>query len=65
MYITSWRYVNDVAQMSLNKESYWLTLMFIRLEVRSRSHDIKMLCIEKYKQLEMVVSSKATTLRWC
>ena len=64
MYITSWRYVNDVRQMSINKESYWLTLMLLHLEVRSRSHDVKLLCIEKYKQLEMVVSYKATTLRF-
>ena len=33
--------------------------MLLRLEVQSRSHDISMFCIEKCKQLEMVVSSKA------
>ena len=29
---------------------------------RSRSHDISMFCIEKCKQPEILVSSKATTL---
>ena len=61
--ITSWRYVNDVTQMSINKERYWLTLTFLRLEARSRSRDISMFCIKKCKQPEMLVSSMATTLR--
>ena len=52
-YITSWRYVNDVTQTSINKASYWLALTLLRLEARSRSHDISMFCIEKCKQLEM------------
>ena len=38
--ITSWRNVNDVTQMSINKESYWLTLTLLCLEARSRSYDI-------------------------
>ena len=63
MDITSWRNVNDVTQMSINKESYWLTLTLLRLGARSRSHGISMFCIEKCKQLEMLVSSKATSLR--
>ena len=63
MNIRSWRYVNDVTQMSINKERYWLTLTLPRLEARSRSHDISLFCIEKCKQPEMLVSSKATALR--
>ena len=63
MNITSGRYVNDVTQMSINKERYWLTLMLLRLEARSRSHDVSMFCMEKCKQPEMLVSSKAATLR--
>ena len=42
MHITSWRYMNDVTQMSINKERSWLTLTLLRLEGRSRSHDISM-----------------------
>ena len=57
------RCVNDAMQMSITKERYWLTLTLLRLEVQSRSHDISMFCIEKCKQPEMLVSSKATTLR--
>ena len=60
---SSWQYVNDVMQMSMNKEHYWLALTLLHLEARSRSHDISMLCIEKNKQSEMLVSSQATTLR--
>ena len=63
MNITLWRYVNDVMQMLINKERYWLTLTLLRLEARSRSHDISMFCIEKCKQPEILVSSKAITLR--
>ena len=63
MNITSWRYVNDVTQLSINKERYWLTLTLLSLEARSRSHDISMFCIEKCKQPEMLVSSKTNTLR--
>ena len=63
MNITLCRYVNDVAQVSINKEPFWLTLTLIRLEAGSRSHDISMFCIEKCKQQEMLVSSKATTPR--
>ena len=59
MNITSWRYMNDVTQMLINKEHYWLKLTLLRLEVRSRSYDISMFCIEKCKQPEMLVSSKA------
>ena len=55
MNIMSWRYVNDVMQMSINKERYWLTLTLLRLEELSRSHDISMFCIEKYKLPEMLV----------
>ena len=47
----------------INKERYWLTLTFLRLEARSRSHDISIFCIKKGKQPEMLISSKATTLR--
>ena len=61
--ITSWPYVTDVMQMSINKECYWLTLTLLHLEARSRSHDISMFCIEKCKQPEMLVSSMATTFR--
>ena len=61
MNITVWRYVNDVTQILINKEHYWLTLTLLRLEARPRSHDISMFCIEKCKQPEMLVSSKATT----
>ena len=53
------RYVNDVTQMWINKENYWLTLTLLHLETQSRSHDIPMFCIEKCKQTEMLVSSKA------
>ena len=48
---------------SLHKERYWLTLTLLRLEARSRSHDISMFCIEKCKQPEMLASSKITTPR--
>ena len=58
MNITSWRYMNDITQTSINKERYWLTLTLFRLEVLSRSNDISMLCIEKCKQPEMLVPSK-------
>ena len=47
--------------MSINKERNWLTLTLLHLEAQSRSHDISMFCIEKCKQPEMLVSSKATT----
>ena len=63
MNITLWLHVNDVTQMLINKEHYWLTLTLLRLEVRSRSHDISMFCIENCKQPEVLVSSKATALR--
>ena len=63
MNITPRRFVNDVTQMSINEERYWITLALLRLEARSRSHDISMFCIEKSKQPEMLISSKATTLR--
>ena len=63
MNIMSLRYVNDVTKMWINKEHYWLTLTLLRLEAPSRSHDISMFCIQKCKQPEMLVSSKATTLR--
>ena len=62
MNITLWRYVNGVTQM-INKELYWLMMKLLHLEVRSRSHDVSMFCIEKCKQQEMLVSSKATSLR--
>ena len=35
MNTTPWRYVNDVKQMSINKERYWLTLTLLGLEVQS------------------------------
>ena len=60
MNITSWRYMNDVTQMLISKERYWLTLTLLRLEVWSQSHDISMFCIEKCKQPEMLVSSNYT-----
>ena len=63
MNITPWRYMNEVTQKLINKERYWLTLTFLCLEALSRSHDIKMFCIEKCKQPEMLVSSKETTPR--
>ena len=63
MNITTWRYVNDVTPMSINKVRYWLTLTLPRLESPSRSHDISMYSIEKRKQPEMLVSSMAATLR--
>ena len=47
----------------IKKASYWLTLTLLHLEARSRSHDFSMFCIEKCKQLEMLDSCKATTLR--
>ena len=59
MNITSWRNMNDVTQMSINKEHYWLMLTLLRPEARSRLHDISMFCIEKCKQSGMLVSSKA------
>ena len=62
MYIMLWGYVNDVTQTLLNKERFWLTLMLLRLEMRPKSHDISMFCIEKCKHLGMLVSTKATTL---
>ena len=60
---TSWRYVNDVTEMSKNKVRFWLTLTLLRLHARSRSRGISMFYIEEGKQPEMLVSSKATTLR--
>ena len=63
MNITSWKYMNDVTQLSINKERYLLRLTLLRLEAWSRSHDISMFCIEKCKQREMLVSSKTNTLR--
>ena len=63
MNITVWRHVNDATQISINKERHWYTLTLLRLEARSKSHDISMFCIEKCKQPEMLVSSKATVLR--
>ena len=39
--------MNDIAQMLINKERYWLTFTLLRLEVRSRSHGISMFCMEK------------------
>ena len=61
MNITSWRYVNDVTQISINKGCYWLVLL--RLEVLSGSHGILIFCFEKCKQPDMLVSPKAATLR--
>ena len=49
--------------MSINKEHDWLMLTLPRLETLSRSHDVSMFCIKKCKKLEMLGSSKATTLR--
>ena len=63
MTITAWLYVNEVTQISINKERNWLTLTLLRLKVRSRSYGISMFCNEKCKQSEMLVSSKVTTLR--
>ena len=45
----TWRYVNDITQTSINKKCYWLTLTLLRVEVRSRSHDISMFYMEKCK----------------
>ena len=47
----------------INKESYWLTLTLLHLEARHRPRDCTMFCIEKCKQLGIMVSSKAATLR--
>ena len=63
MNITLWQYMNDVMQMSINKERYWLMLTLLHQEARSRSYDISMFGIEKCKQPETLVSSKATTLK--
>ena len=54
MCITLRRYLNDVMQKLITKESYLLTLKLLRLVARSRPHDISMLCIEKCKQIENV-----------
>ena len=43
---TSRRYVNDVTQMLINKESYWLTLTLLHLEVRPRTCDCSIFCIK-------------------
>ena len=56
--IRLWRYVNDVT-----KESYWLPLTFFHIEVRPRPRYCSMFCIEKRKQLGIMVSSKAATLK--
>ena len=56
-------YVSDVTQFAINKERLWMTLTLLRLEGRSRSHDISMFCTEKCKQPEMLVLSETTTLR--
>ena len=58
-----WRYVIDVRQTLINKGSYWLMLTLLQPEAWSRSHDILMFCIEKCKQLEIMVSFKATTMK--
>ena len=63
MYINTWRYVNDFMQSLINKESYWLTLTILCPEARPKSHDISLFCIEKCKQLEILVPSKATVQR--
>ena len=55
--------MNDVTQLLINKESYWLTLTLLHLEARPRPRDCSMFCIEKCKQLGIMVSSKAATLR--
>ena len=55
--------MNDVTRMLINKESYWLTLTLLHLEARHRPRDCSMFCIEKCKQLAIMVSSKAATLR--
>ena len=49
--------------MLINKEIYWLTLTLLHLEARPRTRDCSMFCIEKCKQLGIMVSSKAATLR--
>ena len=54
--ITLLRYMTDVTQMSINKESYWITLMLLSLEGQSKSHDISMFCIEKYSSQKNLVS---------
>ena len=53
MNITSWRNMNDATQLSINKESFWLTLTLLHQEARSRSDGIPVFCIEKCKQPEM------------
>ena len=45
MNITSWRYVNDVMQMSINK-NVSADVDVLCLEARSRSHDISIFCIK-------------------
>ena len=49
--------------VAMNKESYWLTLTLLHLEARPRPRDCSMFCIEKCKQLGIMVSSKAASLR--
>ena len=63
MNIKSWQYMNDITLILINKGCYLLTLTLVCLEALSRSHYISMFCIEKCKQPELLVSSKATELR--
>ena len=61
MNITSWQYVNDVTQMSIKKESYWLMLTLLHLEARSRSHNISIMRAV-IKGLHYILLDKATQL---
>ena len=63
MNITLYRYMHEVMHSSINEGRYWLRLTLLLLDVWSRSYDISTFCMEKYMQSEMLVSSKATTLR--
>ena len=47
MNTTSWRYVNDITQMLINNERYWLTMTLLHLELWSKSHAISTFCIER------------------
>ena len=55
--------LRELRHTNIYKQSKLLGDVDVHLESRSISHDISMFCIEKCKQLEMLDSCKATTLR--
>ena len=61
MNLTLWRYVNDVTQLSINKERYWLTLTFLRQVLDHMT--FRCFALRNISKPEMLVSSKAITLR--